>query len=192
LEFCSLFLFLQAGLVGFLKKATPIDKKPSLKTNVDKLDINGSVKSSEKTDKEKKVKVTAVESLEESEKNEISPKPRKLKKISVQDIADKINQTKKRTVRSTRGKYVDTPFGIFELKSFFTSTVELGDGQVVSNREAKKSLKELIENEDKKKPITDEKILALMKDRGFPLARRTIAKYRKQLNFPVARLRRII
>ena len=70
--------------------------------------------------------------------------------------------------------------------------MELGDGQVVSNRKAKKSLKALIENEDKKYPVTDEEILVLMKDRGFPLARRTIAKYRKQLNIPVARLRRII
>ena len=70
--------------------------------------------------------------------------------------------------------------------------MELGDGQVVSNRKAKLSLKELIEDEDKKIPLTDEQILSLMKNRGFPLARRTIAKYRKQLNIPVARLRRII
>ena len=115
-----------------------------------------------------------------------------LEPMKLQDIADEINVDISTVSRSTRGKYVDTPFGIFELKSFFTGTVELGDGQVVSNRKAKKSLKELIENEDKKYPITDEEILALMKDRGFPLARRTIAKYRKQLNIPVARLRRII
>ena len=115
-----------------------------------------------------------------------------LEPMKLQDIADEINVDISTVSRSTRGKYVDTPFGIFELKSFFTGTVELGDGQVVSNRKAKKSLKELIENEDKKYPVTDEEILALMKDRGFPLARRTIAKYRKQLNIPVARLRRII
>ena len=112
--------------------------------------------------------------------------------MKLQDIADEINVDISTVSRSTRGKYVDTPFGIFELKSFFTGTVELGDGQIVSNREAKQSLKDLIEDEDKKNPLTDEQILFLMKDRGFPLARRTIAKYRKQLNIPVARLRRII
>ena len=82
------------------KKATPIDKKPSLKSNVDKPDINGSVKSSKKTDEEKKIKDSPVETSEISDKIEISPKPRKLKKISVQDIADKINQTKKRSSQS--------------------------------------------------------------------------------------------
>ena len=112
--------------------------------------------------------------------------------MKLKDIADEINVDISTVSRSTRGKYADTPFGIFELKSFFTTTVEIGDGMVVSNREAKQSLKELIENEDKKYPITDEEILVLMKDKGFPLARRTIAKYRKQLNIPVARLRRII
>ena len=112
--------------------------------------------------------------------------------MKLQDIADEINVDISTVSRSTRGKYADTPFGIFELKSFFTGTVELGDGQVVSNRKAKLSLKELIEDEDKKIPLTDEQILSLMKNRGFPLARRTIAKYRKQLNIPVARLRRTI
>ena len=115
-----------------------------------------------------------------------------LEPMKLQDIADEINVDISTVSRSTRGKYADTPFGIFELKSFFTSNVELGDGQVVSNREAKQSLKELIDGEDKKSPLTDEQILSLMKDRGYPLARRTIAKYRKQLNIPVARLRRII
>ena len=115
-----------------------------------------------------------------------------LEPMKLKDIADEINVDISTVSRSTRGKYADTPFGIFELKSFFTTTVEIGDGVVVSNRETKQSLKELIENEDKKCPITDEEILVLMKDKGFPLARRTIAKYRKQLNIPVARLRRII
>ena len=115
-----------------------------------------------------------------------------LEPMKLKDIADEIKVDISTVSRSTRGKYADTPFGIFELKSFFTTTVEIGDGVVVSNRETKQSLKELIENEDKKCPITDEEILVLMKDKGFPLARRTIAKYRKQLNIPVARLRRII
>ena len=90
---------LKAASTELLKereKATPIDKKPSLKSNVDKPDINGSVQSSKKTDEKKKVKVDPAESPETSDKIEIPPKPRKLKKISVQDIADKINQTRSR------------------------------------------------------------------------------------------------
>tara|TARA_Y100000588_G_scaffold393231_2_gene508343 strand:+ start:174944 stop:176287 length:1344 start_codon:yes stop_codon:yes gene_type:complete len=115
-----------------------------------------------------------------------------LEPMKLQDIADEISVDISTVSRSTRGKYVDTPFGVFELKSFFTGTVELKDGQIVSNMEAKQALKNLIEQEDKKNPLTDERILSLMKEKGYPIARRTIAKYRKQLNIPVARLRRII
>ncbi len=115
-----------------------------------------------------------------------------LEPMKLQDIADKINVDISTVSRSTRRKYVDSPFGIFELKSFFSSTVELGDGKIISNHKAKQSLKGLINEEDKKSPLTDEEILSLMKERGYPLARRTIAKYREQLNIPVARLRRII
>jgi RNA polymerase sigma-54 factor len=115
-----------------------------------------------------------------------------LEPMKLQDIADEISVDISTVSRSTRGKYVDTPFGVFELKSFFTGTVELKDGQIVSNKEAKQALKDLIELEDKKNPHTDEQILSLMKEKGYPLARRTIAKYRMQLNIPVARLRRII
>ena len=115
-----------------------------------------------------------------------------LEPMKLQDIADEISVDISTVSRSTRGKYVDTPFGVFELKSFFTGTVELKDGQIVSNMEAKQALKNLIEQEDKKNPLTDEHILSLMKEKGYPIARRTIAKYRKQLNIPVARLRRII
>ena len=115
-----------------------------------------------------------------------------LEPMKLQDIADKTNVDISTVSRSTRRKYVDSPFGIFELKSFFSSTVELGDGKIISNHKAKQSLKGLINEEDKKSPLTDEEILSLMKERGYPLARRTIAKYREQLNIPVARLRRII
>ena len=115
-----------------------------------------------------------------------------LEPMKLMDIADELQIDISTVSRSTRGKYVDSPFGIFELKSFFSGNVELGDGQIVSNRKAKQTLKDLIEKEDKKKPFTDEQLLTLMTKKGFPLARRTVAKYRKQLNIPVARLRRII
>ena len=93
---------LKAASTELLKdkgKAAPIDKKSSLKSNVDKPDIDASVKSSKKTDEKEKAKVAPVAPPERSDKIEIPPKPRKLKKISVLDIADKINQTKKRTVK---------------------------------------------------------------------------------------------
>ena len=93
---------LKAASTELLKdqeKATPIDKKPSLKSNIDVPDINGSVKSSKKTNANKKVIIAPLVPPGESKDIEIPPKPRKLKKISVQDIADKINQTKKRTVK---------------------------------------------------------------------------------------------
>ena len=115
-----------------------------------------------------------------------------LRPMKLKDIADEICVDISTVSRSTRGKYVDSPYGIFELKFFFSSTVELSDGEIISNRKAKKHLQELINQEDKGSPLTDEQILYLMKKRGFALARRTIAKYRKQLNIPVSILRRLI
>ena len=94
--------------------------------------------------------------------------------------------------RSTRGKYVDTSFGIFELKSFFTDSAQKEDGEVISTNVIKQVLKELIDSENKKKPLNDEKLSEKLKAVGYNVARRTVAKYREQLNYPVARLRREI
>jgi RNA polymerase sigma-54 factor len=85
---------------------------------------------------------------------------------------------------------VQTPFGTFLLKSFFSEALSTESGEEVSSREVKKILSDIIDNEDKKKPLADEKLAKLLKEKGYNIARRTIAKYREQLNIPVARLRK--
>ena len=110
--------------------------------------------------------------------------------MKLQDIADDVAMDISTISRSTRGKYVDTPYGIFELKSFFTESYTLESGKAVSTKAIKDLLKKLIEDENKDRPLTDTDLADQLKVEGFPVARRTVAKYREQLQFPVARLRR--
>lgn len=110
--------------------------------------------------------------------------------MKLQDVADEIEMDISTISRSTRGKYVDTPYGIFELKSFFTEGYTLESGQSVSTKAIKDLLNQLIEKEDKGNPLTDTELANQLKVEGYPVARRTVAKYREQLHFPVARLRR--
>ena len=110
--------------------------------------------------------------------------------MKLQDIADDIDLDISTISRSTRGKYVDTPYGIFELKSFFTEGYKLESGEEVSTKAIKDLLKKLIDDEDKSSPLTDTDLADQLRDEGFPVARRTVAKYREQLHFSVARLRR--
>ncbi|NQV36524.1 MAG: RNA polymerase factor sigma-54 [Candidatus Marinimicrobia bacterium] len=113
-----------------------------------------------------------------------------LNPMKLQDIADEIKMDISTISRSTRGKYVDTIYGIFELKTFFTEGMAKDDGSMVSTNEIKQALKVIIDNEDKSKPLNDEKLAKVLNDKGYPVARRTVAKYREQLQQPVARLRR--
>ena len=113
-----------------------------------------------------------------------------LNPMKLQDIADEIGMDISTISRSTRGKYVDTIYGIFELKSFFTEGMAKDDGSMVSTNEIKQALKDIIDNEDKLKPLNDEKLAKALNEKGYPVARRTVAKYREQLQLPVARLRR--
>ncbi|MDO8896900.1 MAG: RNA polymerase sigma-54 factor, partial [Bacteroidales bacterium] len=92
--------------------------------------------------------------------------------------------------RVANSKYVQTPFGTFLLKSFFSESMQTDDGEEVSTREIKKILSDCIEAESKDKPLTDEQLTSILKDKGYNIARRTVAKYREQLNIPVARLRK--
>jgi RNA polymerase sigma-54 factor len=94
--------------------------------------------------------------------------------------------------RVANGKYVQTDFGIFELKYFFTERIQTDDGEEVSTRKVKERINEMISNENPDKPMSDEKISQVLTSEGFPVARRTVAKYREQLNIPVARLRKKI
>lgn len=113
-----------------------------------------------------------------------------LKPMILKDIAEKIDLDISTVSRVANSKYVQTPFGTFLLKSFFSESLSTDSGEDVSTREVKKILQNCIDEEDKKKPLTDEKLMAALKDKGYNIARRTIAKYREQLDIPVARLRK--
>ncbi len=114
----------------------------------------------------------------------------KLKPMILKDIADIIGMDISTVSRVVNSKYVSTPYGTFLLKSFFSESLSTEDGEEVSTREVKKILKDLIEGENKKKPLTDEKLSQMLRDKKYNIARRTVAKYREQLHIPVARLRK--
>jgi RNA polymerase sigma-54 factor len=116
----------------------------------------------------------------------------KLKPMFEKDIAEDINMDISTVSRAVRGKYVQTDFGIFELKYFFSGAMQTENGEDVSNKVVKEKIRELIEKEDKSKPLSDDKITDIMKDSGYPLARRTVAKYREAMKIPKATLRRKI
>lgn len=114
----------------------------------------------------------------------------KLKPMILKDIAEKIEMDISTISRVVNSKYVSTPYGTFLLKSFFSESLSTEDGEEVSTREVKKILQDIIDEEDKKKPYTDEKLAKMLKEKKYNIARRTVAKYREQLNIPVARLRK--
>ncbi|HDO26679.1 MAG TPA: RNA polymerase sigma-54 factor [Bacteroidetes bacterium] len=114
----------------------------------------------------------------------------RLRPMILKDIAEKIGLDISTISRVANSKYVQTPFGTFLLKSFFSESMLKNDGEEVSTREVKTILKEIIQSEDKKKPYTDEHLKKLLNKKGYNIARRTVAKYREQLNIPVARLRK--
>ena len=115
---------------------------------------------------------------------------RKLKPMILKDIADKINMDVSTVSRVANSKYVSTPYGTKLIKEFFSESMKNDQGEDVSTKEIKKILETVVLEEDKKKPLTDEKIATILKDKGYPIARRTVAKYREQLELPVARLRK--
>ncbi|MCC5918238.1 MAG: RNA polymerase factor sigma-54 [Cryomorphaceae bacterium] len=117
---------------------------------------------------------------------------KKLRPMILKDIADEINMDISTVSRVASSKYVLTPYGTFLIKQFFSESMTNEDGEEVSTREIKKILEESIAEESKKKPLTDEKLAKLLKEKGYPIARRTVAKYREQLDIPVARLRKEI
>lgn len=116
---------------------------------------------------------------------------KKLKAMILKDIADEIGMDISTVSRVANSKYVETEFGVYSLKYFFTEGIETDDG-IVSNREIKSVLKELIDNEDKQNPLSDDEITKMLKKMKYNIARRTVAKYREQLNIPVGRLRKLV
>jgi len=113
-----------------------------------------------------------------------------LRPMILKDIADVVEMDISTVSRVANSKYVQTPYGTFLLKLFFSESLTTETGEEVSSREVKKILQEAIENEDKRKPLSDEKLGQLLNAKGYNIARRTVAKYREQLGIPVARLRK--
>ena len=114
----------------------------------------------------------------------------KLKPMILKDISEKVGLDISTISRVANSKYVQTAFGTFPLKSFFSESLTNDEGEEVSTREIKKILMDCIEQEDKSKPLTDDVLTQILKEKGYNIARRTIAKYREQLDIPVARLRK--
>ena len=114
----------------------------------------------------------------------------KLRPMILKDIAEIVNMDISTISRVANSKYIQTPYGTFLLKTFFSESLSTASGEEVSTREVKKILQDSVDGEDKKKPLTDAKLMELLKEKGYNIARRTVAKYREQLNIPVARLRK--
>ena len=115
---------------------------------------------------------------------------RMLKPMILKDIADRIDMDISTVSRVANSKYVQTEFGTFLLKSFFSEAIQTDSGEEVSNKEVKKILEECISGENKRKPLADEKLTEILKEKGYTIARRTVAKYREAMGIPVARLRK--
>lgn len=117
---------------------------------------------------------------------------RKLRPMILKDIADTIYMDVSTVSRVANSKYVDTPYGTKLIKEFFSESMKNEQGEDVSTREIKKILETVIGEEKKKRPFTDDRLAIILKEKGYPIARRTVAKYREQLGIPVARLRKQI
>lgn len=115
-----------------------------------------------------------------------------LKPMILKDVAQRTGYDISTISRVSNSKYVQTNFGIYPLKYFFSESMQTDTGEEISSREVKAILKECIEHEDKKKPLTDDRLSEILKEKGYIIARRTVAKYREQMNLPVARLRKEI
>lgn len=115
-----------------------------------------------------------------------------LKPMILKDVAERTGYDISTISRVSNSKYVQTNFGVYSLKYFFSESMQTDSGEEISTREVKKIMNEHIDNEDKRKPLTDEELASILKEKGYIIARRTVAKYREQLGIPVARLRKEI
>ncbi|NLX62610.1 MAG: RNA polymerase factor sigma-54, partial [Tissierellia bacterium] len=113
-----------------------------------------------------------------------------LKPLTLKEVADDINMHESTVSRATNGKYIQTPRGLYELKYFFTSGLSTKEGEDVSSTSIKAMIKEIIDGEDPKKPLSDQKISNMLKDRGIKISRRTVAKYRDEMDIPSSTMRK--
>ncbi|NUQ82806.1 MAG: RNA polymerase factor sigma-54 [Bacteroidetes bacterium] len=115
-----------------------------------------------------------------------------LRPMILKDIADRIRMDISTVSRVVNSKYVQTEFGVYSLKHFFSEGIETESGEEASNREVKERIREIIQAEDGKRPLSDDKIADMLNEKGYNIARRTVTKYRESMNIPVARLRKTI
>ena len=115
-----------------------------------------------------------------------------LKPMILKDVSEDIGMDISTISRVVNSKYVETPYGTFSLRHFFSESISKSDGENISVKEVKKIITDLIKNENTEKPLNDQKLVDELNKKGYKIARRTVAKYREQMNFPVARLRKKI
>ncbi|RLD12272.1 MAG: RNA polymerase sigma-54 factor [Chlamydiae bacterium] len=139
----------------------------------------------------KRTVLAVAEAIVEAQKDFLLEGPMALKPLCMKEIADKVGVHEATVSRTVNDKYMDTPQGIYEMRYFFSSHVENSDGEDISTNAIKAKLKEIIKNEDKKKPLSDAKLAELLKMAGYPVARRTVVKYRKALGILNTRQRKI-
>jgi RNA polymerase sigma-54 factor len=113
-----------------------------------------------------------------------------LKPMIYKDVAEIVKLDIATISRTCKGKYVQTDFGTFELKYFFSESIKTDTGQEVANKQVMQVIKNMIDSENKRKPLTDDEIATLLNKDGYNIARRTVAKYRENLSIPVARMRK--
>ncbi|MCE3229384.1 MAG: rpoN [Bacteroidetes bacterium] len=128
--------------------------------------------------------------LEYQEEYFVTGDESKIRPMILKDIANRVGLDLSTVSRVANSKYVQTPYGTFLLKTFFSESMSTESGEEVSSREIKRILKDYVDQEDKKHPLTDDELCAKLKEKGYTIARRTVAKYREQLDIPVGRLRK--
>ena len=138
----------------------------------------------------KRTILAVAEAIVEAQKDFFEEGETALKPLSMKDVAEKVGVHEATVSRTVHQKYMDTPQGIYEMRYFFSAHVTDDEGHEVSTNAVKAKLKELIEAEDKRKPLSDDKLAAKLRDEGFPVARRTVVKYRQALNIPNTRQRK--
>ena len=115
---------------------------------------------------------------------------KKLRPMILKDIADITGLDVSTISRVANSKYIQTDFGIFPLKWFFSDSIKTDSGEEVSSREVKSILEDAVQGEDKRNPLNDDALAAILKEKGYQVARRTVAKYREKMGIPVARMRK--
>lgn len=133
-----------------------------------------------------------VETIVELQKDFFEKGKEFIKPMKLEDVATRIGMDISTISRATNGKYAQTDYGVFELKYFFSTGMVNAEGEDISTKQIKSLLKQVVDEEDKKKPLSDEDLAAILTERGTPIARRTITKYREQMMIPAARLRKEI